>query len=104
MDILNVTPDSFHNRREYTDVDDAIQRARAMIATDADIIDVGRLWDSEGNRPQSANHVIASSDVGDRRIGTVEFAVPSGIISHRLLHNLSPLLSILFIAILERTR
>jgi dihydropteroate synthase len=41
MGILNRTPDSFYDRGRYMDLDAALQRARAMIAEGADIIDVG---------------------------------------------------------------
>ena len=47
MGILNVTPDSFSDGGRYTSVDAAVDRAAAMIAEGADIIDVG----GESTRP-----------------------------------------------------
>ena len=47
MGILNVTPDSFHDGGEYEAVDDAVARAREMIANGADVVDVG----GESTRP-----------------------------------------------------
>ena len=47
MGILNVTPDSFHDGGEYDAVADAVERAEAMVAAGADIIDIG----GESTRP-----------------------------------------------------
>jgi dihydropteroate synthase len=47
MGILNVTPDSFHDGGDFFDVDAAIERAEAMVAAGADVIDVG----GESTRP-----------------------------------------------------
>jgi dihydropteroate synthase len=47
MGILNVTPDSFSDGGEYTELDDAIRHAMALFADGADIIDVG----GESTRP-----------------------------------------------------
>jgi len=47
MGILNVTPDSFHDGGEYDEVDAAVGRAREMVASGADIVDVG----GESTRP-----------------------------------------------------
>jgi dihydropteroate synthase len=47
MGILNVTPDSFHDGGEYRDVDDALDRAEAMVEAGVDIIDIG----GESTRP-----------------------------------------------------
>ncbi len=41
MGILNVTPDSFSDGGEYSDIDKALRRVREMIDAGADIIDVG---------------------------------------------------------------
>jgi dihydropteroate synthase len=49
MGILNITPDSFYDGGRYTSADDAVARARAMVAEGADIIDVG----GESTRPGS---------------------------------------------------
>ncbi len=47
MGILNVTPDSFSDGGEYSDVDKALRRVKDMIDAGADIIDVG----GESTRP-----------------------------------------------------
>lgn len=47
MGILNVTPDSFSDGGEYTNIDVAIKRAKDMVSYGADIIDVG----GESTRP-----------------------------------------------------
>ena len=47
MGILNVTPDSFHDGGEYNAVDAATDRAAAMVADGADIVDIG----GESTRP-----------------------------------------------------
>ena len=47
MGILNVTPDSFSDGGRYVDVDQALDRAAAMIEEGADIVDVG----GESTRP-----------------------------------------------------
>jgi len=49
MGILNVTPDSFSDGGEYTNVDIAVKHAQDMILEGADIIDVG----GESTRPGS---------------------------------------------------
>ncbi len=47
MGILNVTPDSFSDGGDFTDIDAAFAHAKEMIADGADIIDVG----GESSRP-----------------------------------------------------
>jgi dihydropteroate synthase len=47
MGILNVTPDSFHDGGEYFDPTAAVERAEAMVAAGADVVDVG----GESTRP-----------------------------------------------------
>lgn len=47
MGVLNVTPDSFSDGGQYLSLDQAIERARAMVVAGADIIDVG----GESTRP-----------------------------------------------------
>lgn len=47
MGILNVTPDSFYDGGEYNSSSRAIERARTMVASGVDIIDVG----GESTRP-----------------------------------------------------
>jgi dihydropteroate synthase len=58
MGVLNVTPDSFHDGGEYMDRDDAVERAEAMVAAGADIIDVG----GESTRP-GANPVPVAEEL-----------------------------------------
>ena len=50
MGILNVTPDSFSDGGEYTNVELAIKHSKEMIEQGADIIDIG----GESTRPGSA--------------------------------------------------
>lgn len=47
MGILNVTPDSFSDGGNYIRIEDAVRRARQMVAEGADIIDIG----GESTRP-----------------------------------------------------
>lgn len=47
MGVLNVTPDSFSDGGHYTQLDEALRRAEAMVAEGAAIIDVG----GESTRP-----------------------------------------------------
>jgi len=47
MGILNVTPDSFSDGGQFDVVDKAVERAHAMVAAGADIIDIG----GESTRP-----------------------------------------------------
>ncbi|WP_029681054.1 dihydropteroate synthase [Thioalkalivibrio sp. AKL19] len=47
MGILNVTPDSFSDGGRYARVDEALARARALVAQGADILDIG----GESTRP-----------------------------------------------------
>jgi dihydropteroate synthase len=49
MGILNVTPDSFYDGGRYTELNEAIQRALAMVEEGADYIDIG----GESTRPQA---------------------------------------------------
>jgi dihydropteroate synthase len=50
MGILNVTPDSFSDGGRFFSVEDALDRAEALVAEGADIVDVG----GESTRPQGA--------------------------------------------------
>lgn len=50
MGVLNVTPDSFSDSRHFLAPDEALERARQMIAEGVDIIDVG----GESTRPGAA--------------------------------------------------
>jgi dihydropteroate synthase len=51
MGILNVTPDSFHDGGRYLSTDTAVARAREMVSSGADIIDIG----GESTRPGAAH-------------------------------------------------
>ena len=64
MGILNVTPDSFSDGGHYTQLDDALRRAEAMVAEGAAIIDVGGESTRPGAAPVSAGcwPVIADHD------------------------------------------
>jgi dihydropteroate synthase len=66
MGILNVTPDSFHDGGEYDAVDDAVQRARAMVEAGADVVDIG----GESTRP-GADPVPVEEEV-DRVVPVLE--------------------------------
>ncbi|MEM1269995.1 MAG: dihydropteroate synthase [Bacteroidota bacterium] len=50
MGILNVTPDSFSDGGQYTDVDAALRRAEVMLGEGARIIDIG----GESTRPKGS--------------------------------------------------
>jgi|Deesub1362A_J573_1020465.scaffolds.fasta_scaffold00112_75 dihydropteroate synthase len=51
MGILNVTPDSFSDGGRYVDPESALERARAMVAQGADIIDLGGESTRPGHEP-----------------------------------------------------
>lgn len=55
MGVLNVTPDSFSDGGQFLDVSQALQRATAMVAEGAAIIDVG----GESTRPGAAQVSVA---------------------------------------------
>lgn len=59
MGILNVTPDSFSDGGQNTDVAVAVMAARAMVAEGADIIDVGGESTRPGAEPVSADEEAA---------------------------------------------
>jgi len=66
MGILNITPDSFHDGGEYNAVDDAVERAEAMVENGVDIIDVG----GESTRPGA--DVIPAEEEIDRVVPVIE--------------------------------
>jgi dihydropteroate synthase len=81
LGVLNVTPDSFSDGGRYSSVDDAIDRALAMRAEGADLIDVG----GESTRP-GAQRVPAAEEL--RRImpvveGLVDAHVPLSVDTYR---------------------
>ncbi len=66
MGILNVTPDSFSDGGNYTDVDSALKQVKKMIDEGADIIDVG----GESTRPGHSK--ISSQEEIERTCFVVE--------------------------------
>jgi len=59
MGILNVTPDSFSDGGQFIAPEQALARARRMIADGADIIDIG----AESTRPYGAQPVAAAEEL-----------------------------------------
>ena len=72
MGILNVTPDSFSDGGDFTNVEIAINHAKEMIKEGADIIDLG----GESTRP---GHKFVSSDEEIDRIKPVIKELKEGI-------------------------
>jgi dihydropteroate synthase len=70
MGILNVTPDSFSDGGQYSKVSAAVDRAQAMVAAGAGIIDVG----GESTRPGAAE--VAESEELARVIPIIEALAP----------------------------
>lgn len=66
MGILNVTPDSFSDGNRYAGVDAALDRAAAMVAEGAGIIDVG----GESTRPGAL--AVAETEETDRVVPVIE--------------------------------
>jgi len=66
MGILNVTPDSFYDGGRYDRLDDAVDRAREMVAAGADVIDVG----GESTRP-GADPVTVAEEI-DRVVPVID--------------------------------
>ncbi len=66
MGILNVTPDSFHDGGEYDALEDALDRATAMVEAGADVIDIG----GESTRP-GADPVPIETEI-DRVVPVIE--------------------------------
>jgi len=65
MGILNVTPDSFSDGGKYTNIDDAIQQVKRMLAEGVNIIDIG----GESTRPGSDS--VAAADQQQRVIPVI---------------------------------
>jgi dihydropteroate synthase len=53
MGILNITPDSFSDGGQYIQLEDAVSRARQMVAEGADILDIGGESTRPGHEPVS---------------------------------------------------
>jgi dihydropteroate synthase len=68
MGILNVTPDSFSDGGQYSDIDAAVRQVRRMLDEGADIIDIG----GESTRP-GAEPVAADEQI--RRVAPVVEAI-----------------------------
>jgi dihydrofolate synthase / dihydropteroate synthase len=66
MGILNVTPDSFYDGGKYNRLDTAVERAEQMVASGADIVDIG----GESTRP-GAGSVPVSEEI-DRVVPVIE--------------------------------
>ncbi len=66
MGILNVTPDSFSDGGQYTQLDQALKRAQQMIADGAELIDIG----GESTRP-GADYVSIDAEL-ERVIPVIE--------------------------------
>ncbi|MHC4048615.1 dihydropteroate synthase [Bradyrhizobium sp. 25ACV] len=58
MGVLNITPDSFSDGGEFIAPDQALARARAMIADGVDIIDIG----AESTRPYKGAKAVTADD------------------------------------------
>ncbi len=69
MGILNVTPDSFYPGSRLSSTEEAIERARVMLAEGADILDIG----GYSTRPGAAD--ISSQEEHDRLIPAIESIV-----------------------------
>jgi dihydropteroate synthase len=66
MGVLNVTPDSFYDGGEYDELAAAVDRAEAMVAAGADVVDVG----GESTRP-GAEPVSVAAEI-DRVVPVIE--------------------------------
>src|SRR4051812_7189092 len=71
--IVNITPDSFSDGGRYLEADDAVRRARQMIADGADLIDIG----GESTRPQALP--VSDEDELARVIPVLERLVREGL-------------------------
>lgn len=59
MGVLNVTPDSFSDGGQFSDLERACERARAIAAEGADILDIGGESTRPGSTPVSAEDELA---------------------------------------------
>lgn len=59
MGVLNVTPDSFSDGGHFADTTAAVEHARAMVESGADLIDVGGESTRPGSKPVPAGEQIA---------------------------------------------
>lgn len=73
MGVLNVTPDSFSDGGRFVDADRAIERARALVARGADIVDVG----GESTRPGA--EPVTAEEEGRRVIPVVRTLASAGV-------------------------
>jgi len=77
MGIINITPDSFSDGSQYNSITDAVERAEQMVASGADILDIG----GESTRP-GAQEVSIEEEI-DRVVPIIEtikqFKIPISI-------------------------
>lgn len=73
MGVLNVTPDSFSDGGKYMNSQDAVRRARAMVAAGADIIDIG----GESTRPGATP--VWEGEEADRIVPVIEAMAGEGV-------------------------
>src|SRR4051812_16915412 len=66
MGILNATPDSFSDGGKYSNIEQAIERAKEMVENGADIIDIG----GESTRPGYT--VISEEEEIERVVPVIE--------------------------------
>ena len=71
MGILNVTPDSFSDGGDYTNIDIAVNHAKEMIELGADMIDLG----GESTRP---GHKFVSAEEEIEGLDSTEHGLESG--------------------------
>lgn len=82
MGILNVTPDSFSDGGEYTNIDAALFRVQKMIAEGADIIDIGGESTRPGSAPVSVDEEMSRVIPALSKIKS-EFNIPISIDTYR---------------------
>ena len=87
MGILNVTPDSFSDGGLHSAVEDAVAHARAMVASGADIIDIG----GESTRPGS--ETVAVQEELDRVIPVIDALRSAGIATPISIDTYKPLVA-----------
>jgi dihydropteroate synthase len=66
MGILNITPDSFSDGGQHSNIDAALRRVAEMVSEDVDIIDIG----GESTRPGS-DQILSSEEI-DRVVPVIE--------------------------------
>ena len=74
MGVLNVTPDSFSDGGQFSDVETAVRHARAMVAEGADVIDAG----GESTRPGATP--VWEGEEAERVVPVIEALADDGVI------------------------